>query len=88
LTKIEDADVYEHDDGLLLRVQLKFEIENVGRVAAYDWQLSVRTITNEKIDLAERVADYHFGTVPRRKEKDYVLHPYHLAEPFCLDANS
>jgi hypothetical protein len=67
LKKIEDADVYEHDDGLLLRVQLKFEIEDVGRVAAYDWQLSVRTITNEKINLAERVDDYHFGTVPSKK---------------------
>ena len=67
LKKIEDADAYEHDDGLLLRVQLKFEIENVGRVAAYDWQLSVRTITSEKIDLSERNADYHFGTVPSKK---------------------
>ena len=67
MKKIEDADVYEHDDGLLLRVQLKFEIENVGRVAAYDWQLSVRTITNEKNDLAERAADYHFGNVPLKK---------------------
>jgi hypothetical protein len=59
--------VYEHDNGLLLRVQLQFEIENVGRVAAYDWQLSVRSIMNEKIDLAGRVADYHFGTIPSKK---------------------
>ena len=86
LKKIEDADVYEHDDGLLLRVQLKFEIENVGRVAAYDWQLSVRTITNEKSILPNGLLMIILELYLRRKEKDYVLHPYHLAEPFCPDA--
>ncbi len=67
LKKIDPADVYEHDDGLFLRVELKFEIVNVGRVAAYDWQLSPRAIRreNEEISQARLAADYRFADFPR-----------------------
>jgi Putative DNA-binding domain len=68
LKKIEPIDVWEHDDGLFLEAGLKFEIENVGRVAAYEWQLSVREF-QRPIDLENeeaRVADYYFGNFPKK----------------------
>jgi hypothetical protein len=55
------ADARKSSASARRKPMLQFEIENVGRVAAYDWQLSVRSIMTEKIDLAGRVADYHFG---------------------------
>ena len=75
LKKIDPADVYEHDDGLFLRVVLKFEIQNVGRVAAYEWQLSVRQISreNQEISHARLEADYRFANFPEKKGQGLSL---------------
>jgi hypothetical protein len=57
------------DDGLFLRVELKFEIENVGRVAAYEWQLGARQISreDEKISEARLSTDYRFADFPGKR---------------------
>ena len=75
LKKIDPAEVYEHDDGLFLRVELKFEIQNVGRVAAYEWQLSVRQISreNQEIGHARLEADYRFANFPEKKGQGLSL---------------
>jgi len=62
LKNIDPVDVIEHDNGLFLEAKLRFEIENVGRVAAYNWQLSVRSISHSEDILNARASDYCFGT--------------------------
>jgi Putative DNA-binding domain len=62
LRKIDPVDVTEHDNGLFLEAKLRFEIKNVGRVAAYNWQLSVRSISHPSEDILNaRASDYYFG---------------------------
>lgn len=49
----------EHDDGIFAETQLKFVIKNIGRVASYNWNLSVREINNTEEDvLPARVKDF------------------------------
>jgi hypothetical protein len=62
LKKIDPVDVTEHDNGLFFEAKLQFEIKNVGRVAAYNWQLSVRSISHSEDILNARASDYCFGT--------------------------
>jgi hypothetical protein len=85
LKKIDPADVYEHDDGLFLRVELKFEIQNVGRVAVYDWQLSVRQISreNQEISQARLEADYRFANFPEKKGQGLSLISRPLTDVSC-----
>jgi hypothetical protein len=67
LKKIEPLDVWEHDDGLFLSAELIFDIKNVGRVAAYEWQLSVRELQRE-IDLENeetRFNDFYLANFPK-----------------------
>jgi len=75
LIKIDPFDVFEHDDGLFLRVQLKFKIRNVGRVTAYHWQLTARSFisANENIYPA-RVADYRFADFPVRPSPSMMIY--------------
>lgn len=62
LKKIDLVDVAEHDTGLFLEAKLRFEIKNVGRVAAYNWQLRVRSICHPSEDIINaREFDYCFG---------------------------
>ncbi len=62
LKKIDPVDFIEHDNGLFLEAKLLFEITNVGRVAAYNWNLGVRSITHPSEDILNaRASDYCFG---------------------------
>jgi len=61
LKKIDPVDVTEHDNGLFFEAKLQFEIKNVGRVAAYNWQLSVRSISHSEDILNARASDFYFG---------------------------
>jgi hypothetical protein len=65
LTKIDPVFAGEHDNGLFLLVQWKAEVRNVGRVAAYNWRLNVRSI--EFIDTA-RESDYRFADFPVKRQ--------------------
>jgi Putative DNA-binding domain len=69
LKKIDPVNACEHDNGLFLLVQWKAEVRNVGRVAAYNWRLNVRSLScaNENIDGA-RVADYRFADFPVKRQ--------------------
>jgi hypothetical protein len=62
LKTIDLVDVTEHDNGLFLEAKLRFEIKNVGRVAAYNWQLSIREISHLSKDIKSRESNYRFGT--------------------------
>jgi Putative DNA-binding domain len=62
LKKIDPVDITEHDNGLFLVAKLRYEIKNVGRVAAYNWQLNIRAISHLSKDLNARASDYCFGT--------------------------
>jgi hypothetical protein len=61
LKKIDPVDVTEHDNGLFLETKLLFEIRNVGRVAAYNWELSVRSFFHSGDIPSARASDYYFG---------------------------
>jgi hypothetical protein len=68
LIKVEPIDAYECDEGLFLRVQLKFHVQNVGRVAAYHWRLNFRSVQANDIDVASfEKADYRFYNFPPKK---------------------
>jgi hypothetical protein len=63
LKKIDPVDVTEHDNGLFLEAKLRFEVKNIGRVAAYNWQLTVRSISHPSEDILNaRASDYCFET--------------------------
>src|SRR3974390_3925426 len=57
--KVEDA--WRHDGSLILRVVAGFDIENIGRIAAYKWALVRQSIPQVPDD---RVDDYFFGSIP------------------------
>ena len=59
------VEAYEHEEGLFVGSWLNFEIRNVGRVAAYDWQLNIRQLTNDKIQQARLEADVRFSNFPK-----------------------
>lgn len=62
LKKIDLVDVAEYDKGLFMEAKLRFEIKNVGRVAAFNWQLNIRSISLPSEDtLNARASDYYFG---------------------------
>jgi hypothetical protein len=61
LKKFDPVDVIEHGNGLFLKAKLLFEIRNVGRVAAYNWQLSVRSFSHSGDIPSARASDYYFG---------------------------
>ena len=65
LRSFEPVEAYEHEEGLFVGAWLNFEVSNVGRVAAYDWQLNCR-----KLRLA-------CDKIPQeRLESDFRLHKF------------
>ena len=56
--KVVPAQVARTETSIFLATQLHFAIENVGRVAAYKWQMRIEEIDGH---LTERLADYVFG---------------------------
>jgi hypothetical protein len=79
LKNIDPVDVTEHDNGLFLEAKLRFEIKNVGRVAAYNWQLSIRTISHLSKDTNSRASDYCFETgrfpVKKMRQRGIPINP-------------
>jgi hypothetical protein len=61
LMSVTPENAWVHEDGLYLRIDAKFLIENKGRVAAYKWSLIPRQIGN----IPEgRDEDYFFSGIP------------------------
>jgi hypothetical protein len=55
----------QHDNGIAISSSLIFLIHNVGRVATYEWQLSVRALNAESEIANERLRkDLHFEPYP------------------------
>jgi Putative DNA-binding domain len=59
LSGITTINADEYDDGIFVETKLNFVIKNVGRVASYDWNLSIREINNSGDGvLPERIGDF------------------------------
>ena len=65
LSSFEPVEAYEHEEGLFVGSLLNFEVKNVGRVAAYDWQLNCRQLSNENIQQVRLELDVRFGNFPK-----------------------
>jgi hypothetical protein len=65
LRSFEPVEAYEHENGLFVGAWLKFEVSNVGRVAAYDWQLNCRQLANDKIPQERLKSDFRFQKFPK-----------------------
>lgn len=62
LIKIDVIDANECDNGIFVETELLFNIKNVGRVASYHWNLSIREWRNTREGvLPERKNDYYFN---------------------------
>ena len=66
LNQLEPLHLAEHDGGLFLELNLKFEIENIGHAAAQNWQLHARQITVPD----EHNDDFFFSNFPINRSRN------------------
>jgi hypothetical protein len=57
---------YECGEGLFIRVQLIFNVQNVGRVAAYHWRLNFSSVQSNDFASLKK-AEYRFSNFPPNK---------------------
>jgi hypothetical protein len=65
LSSFEPIEVYEHEEGVFVGSWLNFDVMNVGRVAAYDWQLNCRQLSNDNIQQVRLESDVRFRNFPK-----------------------
>ena len=73
------------EGGVFVALHLRFQIKNVGRVAAYKWQLQITEYDGHQ---ADRVSDYRFGSEnypPGCRSGSSVRFDYTIL-PGCTDA--
>jgi len=61
IQSVEVEAAWSHEGSLILRVLAKFEVKNIGRIAAYKWALTARRISQVPDDRGD---DYLFGNLP------------------------